>query len=456
MIGNAHLDPVWLWTRLEGFAEIVSTFQSAVDRLNEYDDFVFTCSSASYYELIKENFPKLFNKIKKFVKQKRWNIVGGWYVQPDNNLPCGEIYARHALYSQSFYMREFGLHCQTGYCVDSFGHNANIPQLLVKGGMKNFVFMRPQPQENPDIPVLFNWQSPDGSQVLTYRITEHGYTALGNPVLNDVLRLEKVFRAKGFDLMCFYGVGNHGGGPTKKHIEEIKELIAEEKALKFSSPDSYFDDIRKKNLNLPGYKGDLQQHAIGCYSVTGKLKALQRTAERELITAEKYMSMANILLDANYNNEEIAKAYKDVLFNTFHDILCGCSIKRATEECIYSYGGAISAAIKNKERAMLLISKSINTMVKGVTGRGKSDLETWEEDNLGVPVIIFNPYSYSRKAAVQINRKYGAVKDDKGGDIDFQYVKGDYLNQSETYLEQSATLFEADLPPLGYTTYWIY
>ncbi|MDD4003404.1 MAG: glycoside hydrolase family 38 C-terminal domain-containing protein, partial [Clostridia bacterium] len=127
-----------------------------------------------------------------------------------------------------------------------------------------------------------------------------------------------------------------------------------------------------------------------------------------------------------------------------------------TEECIYSYGGAISAAIKNKERAMLLISKSINTMVKGVTGRGKSDLETWEEDNLGVPVIIFNPYSYSRKAAVQINRKYGAVKDDKGGDIVFQYVKGDYLIQSETYLEQSVTLFEADLPPLGYTTYWIY
>jgi alpha-mannosidase len=91
MIGNAHLDPVWLWTRLEGFSEVVSTFQSAIDRLNEYDDFVFTCSSASYYEFLKENFPKIFNKIKKFVKEKRWNIVGGWYVQPDNNLPCGEI-----------------------------------------------------------------------------------------------------------------------------------------------------------------------------------------------------------------------------------------------------------------------------------------------------------------------------------------------------------------------------
>jgi alpha-mannosidase len=353
-------------------------------------------------------------------------------------------------------MREFGIRCETGYCVDSFGHNGNMPQLLAKGGMKNYVFMRPQPHENPDILVLFNWQSPDGSQVLTYRIVEHGYTALGKPVINDVLRLEKLFQDKGFDLMCFYGVGNHGGGPTKKHIDEIKDLIREGKALKFSSPDSYFYDIKKKNLNLPLYKGDLQYHAVGCYSVTSKLKTLQRAAERELGNAEIYMTMANILLGAEYNGNEIIKAYKNVLFNTFHDILCGCSIKRATDECIYSYKEALSIAIRNKERAILLIAKNINTMVKGVTGWGKSDLETWEENNLGVPVIIFNPYSYRRKAAVSINRKFGAVQDAKGNNIDFQYVQGEYLNKSETYLEASATLFEVDLPPVGYTTYWIY
>ncbi|NLK17828.1 MAG: alpha-mannosidase [Clostridiales bacterium] len=452
MIGNAHLDPVWLWPRLEGMAEIVATFQSAIDRLEEYDEFVFTCSSASYYELIKENFPDLFEKIKKYVKEKRWNIVGGWYVQPDDNLPSGEIYARHALYSQDFYMREFGVRCETGYCVDSFGHNANMPQLLKKGGMKNFVFMRPQQHENPDIPILFNWQAPDGSEVLVFRIFGQGYTALDNPVERDVVLLEEISRKRGVNLMCFYGVGNHGGGPTKRQISQIIEMKRSGHELKFSCPDEYFEHIRKQNLDIPKYQGDLQMHAIGCYSVTGKVKALQRLAERELSCAEKYMSMASILLGTDYHGEEIKRAYKNVLFNTFHDILCGCSIKRATEESIYEYCEAISTALKIKEKAMLRIAKNIDTMVDSLLKEGKSDFITWEEQGLGVPVMVFNPYSYPRVVPVQLNRKYKKVCDHKGVEIPCQYVRGEFLNMEEG----EATLFEAGLPPFGYATYWIY
>ena len=167
LIGNAHLDPTWLWRWQEGCGEVLQTFRSAVDRLHEYDDFIFTCSSACYYKWVEDIDPALFEEIRELVKEGRWVPVNGWWVQPDCNMPDAESFARQALYSQLYYHEKFGKICRTGYNVDSFGHNAMLPQLLTKGGMRCYVMMRPNNKENPDIPDnLFWWDSPDGSRVL--------------------------------------------------------------------------------------------------------------------------------------------------------------------------------------------------------------------------------------------------------------------------------------------------
>ena len=152
LIGNAHLDPVWLWRWQEGCGEVMQTFRSALDRLNEYDDFVFTCSSAAYYSWVKEIDPEMFEEIRQRYEEGRWCITGGMWVQPDCNIPSGESFARHFLYSQKYFKEKFGTIVKTGYNVDSFGHNANLPQLLMNAGMPAYVMMRPGMHENAEIP----------------------------------------------------------------------------------------------------------------------------------------------------------------------------------------------------------------------------------------------------------------------------------------------------------------
>ena len=132
MIGHGHLDPVWLWGWQEGMQEIKATFRSALDRMEEYEDFVFTCSSAAFYEFIEKNDPKMFEEIKKRVEEGRWNIVGGWWIEPDCNIPCGESFARQALSAQQYYREKFGIYARTGFCPDSFGHAGTLPMLLHK------------------------------------------------------------------------------------------------------------------------------------------------------------------------------------------------------------------------------------------------------------------------------------------------------------------------------------
>ena len=184
LIGNAHLDPIWLWRWQEGCGEVLQTFRSALDRLKEYKDFVFTCSSAAYYQWVEEIDPEMFEEIKAMVKKGRWVPVNGWWVQPDCNMPSGESFARQALYSQLYYYEKFGITCKTGYNVDSFGHNANLPQLLKQGGMNTYVMMRPGMHENAEIPEnLFWWDSADGTRIMTYRIPE-SYTAHGKEALD--------------------------------------------------------------------------------------------------------------------------------------------------------------------------------------------------------------------------------------------------------------------------------
>ena len=158
MVGNAHLDPVWLWRWQEGFAEIKATFRSALDRMKEFDDFVFTCSSAAYYAWVEENEPRMFEEIRARVKEGRWVIVGGFWIQPDCNIPSGESFVRHGLYSQRYFLERFGQMAKVGYNPDSFGHAGSLPQILRGCGMSDYVFMRPGALEkNAALPFPMDW-----------------------------------------------------------------------------------------------------------------------------------------------------------------------------------------------------------------------------------------------------------------------------------------------------------
>ncbi|MCR5522869.1 MAG: alpha-mannosidase [Clostridia bacterium] len=450
LIGNAHLDPTWLWRWQEGCGEVLQTFRSAVARLEEYDDFIFTCSSACYYKWVEDIDPELFKKIQDLVKRGKWVPVNGWWVQPDCNMPNSESFARQALYSQLYYYEKFGRICKTGYNVDSFGHSGMLPQLLTKGGMKCYVMMRPNIRENPDIPEgLFWWNSADGSKVLTYRIPE-SYAVNGKKSIDESIdRLTDMAEKSNHGMMLFYGVGNHGGGPTKGDIEYIKKLKSDGKNLVFSSPDKFFAEQCKLILDLPSWSDDLQHHASGCYSATSLIKQLNRKAEVALTNAEKWNTVAESAYGLGASTANFKNAWLNVCYNQFHDILCGCSIKEAYDDAREQMGLALDIAAKEENKALLRIAAGIDTWIDGVSDTVfMTERHHCRNLKYPRPVAVFNPLSFPVKTCVRTYHPSKAVYDDKGRAVVFSNVRSSRSNDSH-----KDTVFQADIPALGYAVY---
>ena len=439
MIGNAHLDPVWLWQWNEGAYENKATFLSALDRLDEFEDFVFTSSSAQLYEWLEASDPEIIKRIKHWVEVGRWVLCGGWWIQPDCNLPSGESFARQALIAQNYFLDTFGVSASVGYCVDSFGHNGMLPQILCESAMDSYVFMRPEPHEKEIPENTFIWESPDGSQVTVFRIPI-AYNSFENTqehVKKVALLLDEQHADK---MMCFYGVGNHGGGPTIKNIKTIRQLKEELICdVSFSSPNEYFADIRKQDFELPIVKGDLQHHAIGCYSVHSEIKRLNRKAENALIRSEKVSTLADILKCRESLNN-FKEAWKQVLFNQFHDILAGSSILDAYEDARNDLGRALSIAKQQEIPSLMSITGKMRTLHTGTE----------------FPVVVFNPHSWVVKDFIEVeiqqnfHNDHYAVVDDHGNPVPRQYIQSRGKTPGIT-----ALLFPVTLPPCGFATYGI-
>lgn len=452
LIGSAHLDPVWLWRWQEGCGEVLQTFRSALDRLNEYDDFIFTCSSAAYYKWVEEIEPKMFEEICQRVKEGRWVPVNGWWVQPDCNMPSGESFARQALYSQLYYKEKFGKICTTGYNVDSFGHNGNIPQLLKLSGMDSYVFMRPMIHENAEVPDVFMWEGIDSTQIPAFKIPI-AYTASGCKFIDMTLeKAEENVKKLDLGVMLFFGVGNHGGGPTKGDIEYMKELNknGEHSAMIFSSPDEYFKLLKKHKSPLPVWKDDLQHHASGCYSVTSVIKKLNRQCENSLYVSEAFSTVAKHIADMPAKTGNIKEAWRDVCFNQFHDILCGCSIREAYDDAQNLAGHALTISENISNEAFQRIARRVDTWLDGVSDpicevRNQEHFEKFER-----PVVVFNPLSFPVKVPVRTYNASRWVKNSKG-----EYVASQNVRASRSNDSSADTCFLADLPAFGYETFWL-
>ncbi|MBB3128593.1 alpha-mannosidase [Paenibacillus rhizosphaerae] len=436
MIGNAHLDPVWLWPWQEGFQETKATFRSALDRMNEYDDFIFTSSSAQYYEWVEKNDPAMFEEIKLRVAEGRWVIVGGWWVQPDCNIPSGESFVRQGLYGQRYFKEKFGVTAKVGYNVDSFGHFGMMPQILKKSGMDYYVMMRPMPNEKGLPGRLFKWESDDGSSVLTFRILFE-YCSWSKDLEKHIRRCETELRAPFDQLMCFYGVGNHGGGPTKENIESIKRMQLEDETaeLVFSSPNDFFAEMEERQLPIPVVHDDLQHHASGCYAAHSGVKQWNRRAENLMAAAEKMSSIASWTTGQPYP-QDYDRAWKNILFNQFHDILAGTSIESAYEDARNEYGESLAIAARGLNYAVQSLSWNI-------------DIE--EEEHMK-PIVVFNPHAWYSRVNVEV--EVGGLKDehilvdDESRAVPFQSVQPAATCSGRTRLS-----FIAELPSLGYRVY---
>lgn len=448
LIGNAHLDPVWLWRWQEGFSEILATYRSALDRMNEFPDYKFTSACAVYYQWIEKMDKDMFDEICMRIKEGRWCVAGGWFLQPDCNIPSGESFARHGLISQRYFKEKFGVTAKTGYNVDSFGHNAALPQILKKSGMDNYVFMRPFPNEQGRDEDVFIWESADGTKVPTYRIPYFYNIDLKKLDKLDLIK-EKADK-QNIDLMAFFGVGNHGGGPTIQLMDAIEK--SEISDMVYSTPDEYFEAINKDEL--PVIKDELQHHARGCYSACTQVKTGNRKCENNIIAAEKLCSMAKYLIDAKYPAKKLNKAWKNLLFNQFHDILGGCCIREAYDDAGYLYGEIMSITEQEINCALQSVSHKIDTL-KGTKLPSYKEgtpahWHIWETEGIGTPAVVFNPHSWNVKMPVQINAIATKVTDENDNEIPFQIVRG---SQTNGKADKMQTVFTAEVGPMGYAVY---
>ena len=453
LIGQAHLDPIWLWRWQEGCGEVLQTFRSALDRLNEYPDFVFTCSSAAYYKWVEEIAPDMFEEIQQRVKEGRWVPVNGWWIQPDCNMPSGESFARQALYSQLYYHEKFGKICRTAYNVDSFGHSGNLPQLIKKSGMTAYIMMRPGHHENADVPDVFMWKGPDDTAIPTFKIPDPAGYAPGNIEGFEKAReiAEEIINREHHGMMMFYGVGNHGGGPTRGVIEHAQTEMKQEgfHEMLFSDPDSFFESLCIEKVDLPVWTDDLQHHASGCYSATSMVKKWNRTLENSLYGSEAFATVAAKLAGMKDKTDNFKEAWQDVCFNQFHDILCGCSIMEAYDDVNASMGHALTISDRIQNEAFLRISRMIDTWVDGVS-EPVCEVRNQSHGDFPRPIVVFNPLSFDVKAPVRTYHPSRTVVDSEGKAVVFSNVRSSRSNDS--HLD---TVFLADVPALGYAVYWL-
>ena len=459
LIGNAHLDPVWLWRWQEGCSEVLATFRSALDRMKEFNDYIFTCAGAAYYRWIEEIDPDMFEEIRTRVQEGRWVITGGWWIQPDCNAPSAESFARHALYSQRYYLEKFGRKAEIGYNVDSFGHSAMLPQLLRLSGLRGYVFMRPAPHHEMKFPfeqTSFLWESPDGTRIPTFRIS-HTYTT-PNPeqtLKYAALALERT-QTHSLPDMCFYGVGNHGGGPTIEILKCLQALISENPdCFEFSSPNRFFDEL--STASLPILRDELQHHASGCYTTVMEIKELNRKAEQRLAAAEKLASLA-AWLGFPVDTSALSEAWKTVLFNQFHDVMGGCSIREAMDDAVTDLRHALHVAQQITNRALQTLAWNINTS-RGVSPiRNKQEFRLWMREELGTPLTVFNPHSWTVKTLVRtgfdgaLARFHPMIENSDGTNVPCQRVRGAVTNGRN---ERWDSVFTAEIPPMGWKTFWI-
>lgn len=342
LIANSHIDPVWLWDKYEGIDEVLNTFRSACDRLDEYAGLCFTASSLQFYEWVRQYDPPLFERIQAKVAEGRWEIAGGWWVEPDSNLPAAASFGQHAQISRQFAQDHFpGVGMEVAYLPDSFGHPATLPKILEETGFRYFVFCRPGRHEKPDLPANLFWWEYGGHRVLAYRVKYHYLQPQPNgqdPEEELRRRLgDEEFGAAGAHAF-FFGMGDHGGGPTIREIDfycrYMKDKPAEE--IAFSTCQRFFEEAALQP-DIPSYSGDLHMHAVGCYSVMRDLKIGVRSAELGLGLAGRALAMAGG--DAG----RLTPLWKRTLFNQFHDILPGSCSPAAADMARADMGGVDEA-----------------------------------------------------------------------------------------------------------------
>jgi alpha-mannosidase len=447
-VGNAHIDMAWLWPWTETVEVVRNTFASVLDLMREYPDFKFTMSSARTYEWMEEKYPDLFSEIEKRVKEGRWEVIGGMWVEPDLNMPAGESLVRQILVGKNYFQKKFGVDVKIGWNPDSFGYNWQLPQIYKKSGMDYFVTQKLLwARDFTTFPYkLFWWEAPDGSRLLTY--FPHDYAGgieagrLGEDLSAWAPSIYGPHLTDTPEMMHLYGVGDHGGGPTRSMLDNANRLKAPDVVfpkLEFSTATAFFHDLEPKlsGMNVPVWKDELYfQYHRGVFTTQSETKRRIRRSEETLLNAEKLASLA-MLEKRPYPQEEMQRAWKRLLFDHFHDIMPG---------------SGIAVNYLEAQRNLRIVRRAGNDIIHDSLGEISAHIDT---QRAGVPIVVFNSLSWPRTEVTELEAQLPGpaqqveVVDAAGKSVQSQLL---YMDPETHRLRLLALV---NVPAFGYTTYFI-
>jgi alpha-mannosidase len=435
---NAHIDAAWLWRKKETEEVVKRTFSAVMNMFKARPDFTYTQSGAAYYDWMMKDYPDLFKQMQSYVKNGRWEISGGMWVEPDCNLPSGDSWARQLLYAQNFFKNNLGKKAKIGWNPDSFGYNWNLPQFMLLGGLDAFITQKIGWNDTNVFPYrVFWWQSPDSSKILTYFPFDYVNT-IDNPFeLVDWLR--QFESNTGYQkMLVLFGVGDHGGGPSLEmmsRIDKLKDLMIYPK-IEFGTSENYLTWLRNQDINnLPVWDNELYlEYHRGTATTQANIKKWNRTSEVLLTNAEKLSAISSLNTPNNYK-DDLRDAWKKVLFNQFHDILPGSGIREIymDADADYRYANRLgNFVLKN---SLNNISSEINTS-KIVEGK---------------PVVVFNPLSWERTDLATVQIPEGDFNNYSVYDINGKEIPSQLIEKNK--LDREIIFIAGNIPSLGYKTY---
>ena len=464
--GNAHIDAAWLWPWTETVDVVRRTFGTALQLMHEYPQYTYTQSAAAYNQWMEEKYPSLHQQIVDRVKEGRWEMVGGMWVEPDLNMPDGESLVRQLLIGKRYFKERFGVDVRIGWNPDSFGYNWQLPQIYKKSGIDYFVTQKMAWNDTNPLPLkLFWWQSPDGSRVLTY--FPHDYVNDIDPVrISSDIAIARRLNPGAPVMMHLFGIGDHGGGPTRSMLDSGLHWASPERVIpemKFGKAQDFFSDIETKldtqhaptwnyqvmasgnarlpeppegQLALPVWNDELYfEYHRGVMTTQANHKRNMRESEEQLLNAEKYSSLA-WLFGMPYPHSSLTEAWQKTLFNQFHDLAAGSGIG-----VIYT----------DSQRDYDVVRWTTEEATAGALRTISAEVRTANAAS-GMPVMLVNPLAWSRTdlATFEVQMpsapKAGlSVLDTQGRPLPFQVLSKD--SSTHTY----RLLVEArDVPSLGY------
>ena len=474
LVGHAHIDMNWMWGYNETASVAVDTFRTMLDLMNEYPQFTFAQSQASIYKILEEFAPSMIKEIRKRVKEGRWEITAGAWVENDKNMPNGESQARHILYTKKYLSKL--LDVPEDYFVidfepDTFGHNISLPEILSEGGIKYYYNMRAYEGDH-----IVNWESRNGQKrILVYR-EPYSYNA-GDVNAHELHEVPFFCKQNGINCMLrLYGCGDHGGGPSRRMIEHIIDLQKWpiQPTVIFSTYHKFFEALEAFRDKFPTVTGEENFIFTGCYTSESRIKMANRLAETRTEESEAISAVAQA-----YGFEKFVGSFEEswhnILFNHFHDIITGSGVIETREYAMGMFQRSMGHIDTNANRSMRYIASLIDTSCVEVDENKESHSEgggsgflvgapthyalPQTERGLGKKRIyhVFNTTQYDFDGVTLLNiydwpydRHRIAFIDVDGNEAPFKCVNGGSHYWGHDYMQFQVRV---KVPAMGYATY---